>query len=57
MHTKELHVIQVRGRWLVTTNPYIENMGSVGILANFKHEADALAWRDRYTQWRADLAA
>lgn len=56
MQAKELHVIQVHGRWLVATNPYIENMGSLGILANFKHESDAVAWRDRYTQWQHELA-
>lgn len=53
----KLHVINLRGRWLVTTTPMVESINSPGILASFADREHAEAWRDRYMQWRSGLAA
>ena len=50
-------VVNLRGRWLVTTQPMVESINSKGILASFGDREHAEAWRERYLEWRAELAA
>ena len=51
------HIIELRGRWVVTTQPMVESINSKGILASFGDREHAEAWLARYLQWRAELAA
>ena len=53
----KLHVINLRGRWLVTTTPMVESINSKGILASFADREHAEEWLARYLEWRAELAA
>lgn len=50
-------VINLRGRWLVTTKPMVESINSPGILASFADREHAEAWLEHHLQWRAELAA
>ena len=50
-------VINLRGRWIVTTTPMVESINSPGILASFADREHAEAWLARYMEWRAGLAA
>lgn len=50
-------VINLRGRWLVTTTPMVESINSPGILASFAYREHAEAWLARYMEWRSGLAA
>lgn len=51
------HIIELRGRWLVTTTPMVESINSPGILASFADREHAEAWLARYMEWRSGLAA
>lgn len=50
-------VVNLCGRWLVTTQPMVESINSPGILASFADREHAEVWLARYMEWRSGLAA